>query len=162
MATRVTVGHDMERLMRVFKEQTGKEEVEIGELAQFALDRGYTAPEPETPLSMLTKQFARRMRAVSRVDEVTGNPYRAFHHVEERYGQQVLNLWRDINDAPRNFMVKSIDLRSGQVLGDVLQMTFDTDHWNRINPDEEPVEAPTDYTFRVQVRKNAPKMINED
>lgn len=119
-------------------------------------------PKAATPHALLVKQLSRAARQATRVDDVTGNPYRAYHCVEEKLGQLTLNLWRDIDEAPRNFMVKSLKARGDQVLSDVVQMSFDADHWNRINPGENPIPVNTDYTLAVNIRKNAPKMIDGD
>ena len=53
-------------------------------------------------------------------------------------------------------MVKARNLRREQMIGDALQLTLDLDHWNSINPAEEPITADLDLTDEVEWRKNAP------
>jgi hypothetical protein len=47
--------------------------------------------------------------------------------------------------------------RRNQMIGDGLQLTLDADHWNRIHPDEKPIQIPLDFYDDVQWRKNSPK-----
>jgi hypothetical protein len=66
-------------------------------------------------------------------------------------------LWFDIDDqAPRYKMVKAINGRREQMIGDGLQMTLDADHWSSINPHEEPIQPDMDFTDEIEWRKNAP------
>ena len=54
-------------------------------------------------------------------------------------------------------MHKSLVNRREQMVGDGLQLTLDADHWNLINPHEEPLHLPMDFTEDVEWRKNAPQ-----
>ena len=42
------------------------------------------------------------------------------------------------------------------MVGDGLQLTLDADHWNSINPAEEPIKLEMDFFFDIELRKNAP------
>jgi hypothetical protein len=53
-------------------------------------------------------------------------------------------------------MFRSLQQRREQMVGDGLQLSFDSDHWNRIHPDEEPIKIELDFTDDVEWRKNAP------
>jgi hypothetical protein len=55
-------------------------------------------------------------------------------------------FWVDIDLAPRKHMAKSARDRREQVVGDMVQLTLDLNHWNRVNPDEVPIIAETDIT----------------
>ena len=67
------------------------------------------------------------------------------------------HFWLDIDDqAPRYKMVRARNLRREQMVGDGLQLTLDLDHWNSINPSEEPITSDLDLTDEVEWRKNAP------
>jgi hypothetical protein len=52
----------------------------------------------------------------------------------------------DIDEAPRNCMLKSAVNRREQVVGDLVQLTLDLGHWNRMNPGEDPIDVPLDFT----------------
>jgi len=45
-------------------------------------------------------------------------------------------------------------MRRGQMVDDALLATYDADHWNSINPDQEPIIIPLDFTEDVEWRKN--------
>ena len=51
-------------------------------------------------------------------------------------------------------MQKSLVNRREQIVGEVLQLTFDAEHWNNIHPDETPIVMPTDFTDDVEWRMN--------
>lgn len=53
-----------------------------------------------------------------------------------------------------NKMHKSLIMRRGQMVDDALLATYDADHWNSINPDQEPIIIPLDFTEDVEWRKN--------
>lgn len=139
-----------------YKESTGVTEVDMHEVAKFAVSKGWTPPKPPTVLDLLAKQFTNAAREVIRHDRITRRPYRAYHHFFERHGQTRLSLWVDIDEAPRKRMHKSLILRREQMIGDGLQLTLDSDHWNSIHPDEEPIVIPMDFTEDIEERKNAP------
>jgi hypothetical protein len=46
--------------------------------------------------------------------------------------------------------------RREQSVSDMVQLKLDVDHWNRVNPDKEPIIVQTDLTDDVEWRINAP------
>ncbi len=146
----------MQRLIRHYKEQTGKKEVDLHEVAKWAVDNGWPLPAPTNPLDLLAKEFARAAREEIRRDKQTGKPYRANHAITQPQGNQQLTFWVDIDEAPRKIILKSLNQRREQMVGDGLQLTFDADHWNSIHPDEEPIVVQMDFTDDIEWRKNAP------
>ena len=153
MATKHQV---MQRLIRHYKDETGKTEVNMKEVAKFALSKGWKTPPPIDPLDRLAKEFAQAAREEIRHDKKTGRPYRANHSIIIPQGEDQLHLWIDIDEAPRKPMYKSLIMRREQMVGDGLQLTLDQDHWNGIHPDEEPINLPMDFTDDIEWRKNAP------
>lgn len=147
----------MQHLIKMYKEETGKTEVDMKEVAKFAVERvGWQLATPETPLDRLAKEFSRAAREVMRHDKTTGKPYRAYHAISVTQGRTQLHLWIDIDEAPRKPMRKSLIARREQMVGDGLQLTFDANHWNSIHPNEEPIIIPMDFTEDIQWRLNAP------
>ncbi len=65
-------------------------------------------------------------------------------------------VWIDIDEAPRPKILKSLINRREQMVGDGLQLTLDQDHWNNVNPKDEPINIPMDLTEDIEWRKNAP------
>jgi hypothetical protein len=146
----------MQRLIRLYKEETGKTEVDMREVAKFAVDKGWKLPAPTSPIDRLAREFARAAREEMRHDKSTGKPYRANHAILTQHGATQLSLWIDIDEAPRKLIHKSLIARREQMVGDGLQLTLDADHWNNVHPDEVPIQIPMDFTEDIEERKNAP------
>lgn len=53
-------------------------------------------------------------------------------------------------------MDKSLKVRREQMVGDALQLTLDANHWNSVNPDQEPLQVELDFADDVAWRLNAP------
>lgn len=153
MATKL---HERQRLIRHYKEVTGKTEVDMKEVAKFAVSKGWPLPPPTDPLDRLAKEFSDAARVEIKYDKKTGQPYRVNHAIPVKNGEKQYHLWIDIDEAPRKPMYKSLILRREQMVGDGLQLTLDADHWNSINHDEEPINIPMDFTDDITWRKNAP------
>lgn len=146
----------MQSLIRLYKEETGAREVDMHAVAMFATRMGWPLPQPADPIARLAKEFAAAAREEVRTDAKTGMPYRANHVYTVVQGGDQINLWVDIDEAPRLPMLKSLVNRREQMVGDGLQLTLDADHWNRINPQEEPIVMDMDFTDDIEWRKNAP------
>lgn len=97
-------------------------------------------PPPLSAKDRLAKELSRAARAETRYDPVLKQSYRVNHpYPVEREGGQT-RLWDDIDKAPRDHMWLSLQLRRRQMLGEGLQLSFDLDHWNRVNPTEAPIQ----------------------
>lgn len=147
---------ERQAIIRLYKEQTGEKEVDMHKVAAFAVRLGMSLPTPIDPLDRLAEQFSHAAREEIRQDKSTGRPYRANHAVPYSNDGRQLYLWVDIDEAPREPMRKSLINRREQIVGDSLQLSFDTDHWNSIHQNEEPITIPLDFTEDVEWRKNAP------
>ena len=64
-----------------------------------------------------------------------------------------LFVYVDIDEASRNQMWKSAVHRREGMVSDGYNLTNDLDHWNRVNPDAEPIQLPMDLTFDIEIRK---------
>lgn len=142
-----------QRMIRRYKEETGKTEVDMKEVADYAIAKGWKVPPPTSPRDRLAKLFTDAARQEYRHDKKTGKPYRANHAVEVKQGHF---FWIDIDEAPRKPMVKSLAKRREQMVDDGYQLTLDADHWNIINSDEKPINMLMDLTEDVEWRKNSP------
>jgi len=145
---------DMQRLIRVYKDETGEREVDMQKVARFAVLKGWPLPTPTSALDILAKKFSDAARVEIRQDKKTGKPYRANHAIP--VPGQLTFVWIDIDEAPRKPMLKSLVNRREQMVGDGLQLTLDADHWNSINPKDEPINLPMDLSLDIEWRKNAP------
>lgn len=146
---------DLQRLIRHYKDETGEIQVDMKKVAKFAELMGWEMPVPKDPLDILAQELARAARDEIKHDEDTGRPYRVNHAVPIKQGQQSLFVWIDIDEAPRPMMVKSLNLRREQMVGDGLQLSYDEDRWNSRNPDEEKIQTEFDFTFDIELRRHA-------
>jgi hypothetical protein len=150
-----TKKQEMQRLIRLYKDESGEREIDMHKVALFAASKGWALPKPIDPLDRLAKEFSEAAREEIRRDAKTGRPYRANHAVQVSPGQAP--LWVDIDEAPRSMMHKSLIQRREQMVGDGLQLSLDADHWNSINPRDQPIDIPLDFTLDVEWRKNTPE-----
>ena len=149
---------EMLRIIRHWKEVTGNTEIDMHEVAKFAKERlGFPVPEPPNPLDLLAQRFTRAARQDIRHDDQTGAPYRGYHSVTQKHGEEKHVFWFDIEDANRKQMSISTTQRREQMVGDGLQLVRDAEHWNNINPDQEPIQVELDFTDDVLWRANAPE-----
>ena len=153
----MTKNQEMQRIIKAFREATGDQSVNMHDVARYAAGRGWPLPKPKTALERLAEQFSGAAREEIRRDEITGRPYRANLAVTTWNGPgDQLTLWTDIDEAPRHVAHKSLIQRREQMVGDACSLAFDAEHWNRINPNDEPITLPLDFTDDVEWRKNAP------
>jgi len=153
---RITQKQVMQDIIRRYKLKTGETEINMKDVARFAASLGVKLPNPKDPLDTLAEKFAAVAREEIRHDTQTGRPYRANHAVRVGYGSHQYHLWIDIDEAPRKTMHKSLIMRREQMVGGV-QLTLDAMHWNNINPKEEPITIPLDFTEDIEERLNTPE-----
>ena len=151
-----TKSQAMQRYIRHYKRATGKTEVDMREVAKYAMERGWTKPIPKSALDLLTTEFSQAAREEIRRDKKTGRPYRGYHAFKQKQGTTQLTLWVDIDEAPRGPMQKSLINRRDQMISDGVLLTLDANHWNGINPTEKPIVLPLDFTEDVEERLSIP------
>lgn len=146
----------MQHIIHLYRETTGKTEIDMHEVVNWAVDKlAFPLPVPPKPKDILAKEFAKAAREEERPDAKTGRPYRVNHAIAPGTKEQH-TLWIDIDEAPRKLMLKSLIQRREQMVGDGLHLSLDTDHWNSINPGQEPIVIQLDFTEDIEWRKNAP------
>lgn len=144
---------ERQRFLRHYRDVTGDAELDMQKVAAFAKRSGWKMPKPPSDIDLLAKQFADDAQAEKRIDKETGQPYRVYHAIPG--AQMHLFVYVDIEEATRNQMHKSAVHRREQMVSDGLNLTNDLDHWNRVNPDKEPIQLPMDLTFDIEIRKAA-------
>lgn len=152
----MTKAQEMQAIIRRYRDETGKESVDMHDVAKYAVGMGWPLPNPKTALERLSEQFSSAAREEIRRDEVTGKPYRANLAVTTWQGSEQMTLWTDIDVAPRHIAHRSFQQRREQMIGDAVQLTFDVMHWNRVNEEDNPIEMPMDLTDDVEWRINTP------
>lgn len=151
-----TKNKEMQFVLRQWKAETGSLEIDMRKVAEYAHSKGWPLPEPISAIDRLAKEFSKAAREETRQDGVTGHEYRVYHAFKpDGNGQGV--LWVDIDEAPRKIMVKSAVMRREQVVGDMVQLYLDLEHWNRKNSAEAPIVLVTDVTEDVHERLSGPE-----
>jgi hypothetical protein len=141
----------------MYKEEHGNLAVTAPAVVDWAVRKGWVElPRPIDPRNRLADEFARAWREEMRYDAATGRPYRANHAVATTQQGRQQTLWDDIDAAPRAFMQRAFTQRREQVVGDLVQLTFDCEHFNRTHPREEPIVIPLDFTEDVAERNHVP------
>jgi hypothetical protein len=151
MATR----HERQRFLRHYRDKTGERELDMHKVAAFAKSHGWKMPKPPSDIDLLAKQFAEDAQAERKIDDQTGQPYRVYHAIPIQSGQMNLFVYVDIDEASRNQMWKSAVHRREMMVSDGVNLTNDLDHWNRKNPDQEPIQLPMDLSMDIDIRKAA-------
>ncbi len=67
-----------------------------------------------------------------------------------------LALWIDTDEATRSQMVFAMAKYREQMIGEAVIGTDTVEHWNRINPQEEPLQFVLDFKDETDWRRNAP------
>lgn len=157
---RMAKQRDMILVIRHWKEATGNSDIDMHEVAKFAHEKlGWELPVLPRSIDILAKRFSRAAREDIRHDDETGKPYRGYHAIKTRQGAETYTWWFDIDDADttRKKMEINVHQRREQMIGDAMQLKRDAEHWNRINPDEEPIEVQLDLEFDVKLREHWPE-----
>ena len=151
----MTKRSEMQRLIRAYKDETGEREVDMHKVASWATGKGWPLPTPPNPYDVLAKQLSDAARVEVKHDNTTGAPYRVNHSITTRQGDTQLHLWIDIDEAERGPMLKSLVSRREQMVSDGLQLSFDMDHWNAMNPTKEQIDITMDLNLDIEWRKNS-------
>jgi hypothetical protein len=136
-----------------YQRETGRTEVDMHAVAQYAMSRGLRAPKVPSDVELLAREFSAAAREQTRVDDKTGRPYRSYHVYRQRQGDRQLFLWVDIDKAPRTKMDKSLQMRRAQMIGDAVAITDDAEHWSRMHPHEKPIQIVLDFSDDVAERR---------
>ena len=148
----MTKKEEARRLYRVYKQETGKTEVDMREFAAWMDDKGWKVPRPPDRLEWLAKQLQSALREETRRDPTTGRPYKCnLSFTPDSSGQGT--FWIDVDEAERPVVKKCLVQRRDQTAGDAYQIELIQEHWNNLHPDQEPIDLPHDYTLDVMIKK---------
>lgn len=146
---------ELQKLIRLYREETGKAELDMHEVALFCFRKGWPMPTPKSPVDMMALLLRDAARQAVRTDKSSGRPYRAYHAVPS--AAQGVFYWIDIDDPETTYanMRKSMVRRREQMVDDGVQLSLDLDHWNVIRPAAERITLPMDLELDIEWRKNA-------
>ena len=151
MATRAV---EMQRLIRQYKFETKATEVDMREVAKFAVSKGWPLPKPQDPIDALAKRFSEAAREEIRHDKATKRPYRGNMAITMHSGDQQRTLWIDTDEAPRHRMVLALHRYREQMIGEAVMGTNTAEHWNRMHPEQLALQFDSDLSDDVQWRLN--------
>jgi hypothetical protein len=151
-----TKAQQLKAILRLYRKETGKDSVDMHDVARFAISKGVKPPIPKTREALLAEKFSAAAREETARDPETGRPYRVNFATIQRQGGVQLTLWHTLDNAPRHVAHKGLMQRREQMVGDAVSLADDADHWNRVNPNETPIQIPLDFEFDVMLRRNTP------
>jgi len=128
----------MQRIIRQYKFEKKTTEVDMREVAKFAVSKGWPLPIPPDPIDILAKKLSEAAREEIRHDRKTKRPYRGNLAITVRHGDQQQTLWIDTDGAPRDRMVKALHRYREQMVGEAVMGTNTAEHWNSLNPGQMP------------------------
>jgi hypothetical protein len=147
---------EIQRWSRHFREQEGRD-LTGHEIAEMLQKQGWDMPKPKTAIEILAKQVSEAEAEEMVFDEVLGESVNAniCYQVASEGKQKV--FWTDLDTATRRKVEKNKTLRRDNMVGDAVQSTLILMRWNRLHPNEEPVQLDLDLRLDVEWRLNAPK-----
>lgn len=143
-----TFSEQMQAIFDRYTDEVDSSPVSLDNVAAWAIQQGLYRPAPRDVVKLCREALAESLRQEKRVD-AKGRKYRAKHSVRTNVGGVQLNLWADIDTAPRSFMEKSFGQRRKSIADDCFQIKQDIDHFNDENPDELPIQMVLDFTDDV-------------
>lgn len=153
----MTKHEQMQAFVRHYKRENKKTTVTMAEIAAAAIKAGWPAPPPVTAEERLAKQFAAAEREEMKIDKRTNRPYRAnlAYSITNKKGEQ-LSFWVETDDATRLQAEMWKNKYREQMIGEAVIGKDTIEHWNQINPEEEPIQFPLDFTEEAEWRRNIP------
>jgi hypothetical protein len=157
MATREQI---IQWYVREYIEETGDVGVERRAYAEWLMKKGVRPPPAPTEQDLMARAVKSALKNEIRNDEETGLPYHAWQCVplgRDRRTGQMSFVFVDTDKATREEMEKSIVMRVGGMVDDGVRLTYDIEHWNRVNRSELPLDVKENLDLRDQVewRRNA-------
>ncbi len=144
-----------------YTEEVDSSPVSLDNVAAWAIEQGLYRPQPRDVVKLCREALAGSLRQEKRID-AKGRKYRAKHSVRTNIGGVQLNLWADIDTAPRSFMEKSFSQRRKAIADDCFQVKQDVDHFNDKNPAELPIQIVLDFTDDVAEMEAAARHDKDD
>lgn len=151
----------MQAIFDRYTEEVDSSPVSLDNVAAWAIEQGLYRPQPRDVVKLCREALAESLRQEKRID-AQGRKYRAKHSVRTNIGGVQLNLWADIDNAPRSFMEKSFSQRRKAIVDDCFQVKQDVDHFNDENPTELPIQIVLDFTDDVAEMEAAARHDRDD
>ena len=129
---KTTKTEQRQRIINDYIAETGKEIIDMNDVAHWAIDNGRWKPPRYDPTKLCARELSRAAREEFYVDP-QGRDVRKRHcHAIDMDGQHRW-IWFDIIKANKDQMHKSAQARRRMALGDVSQLATDIASWNDNN-----------------------------
>jgi len=149
--------NDDEKMIRLYKIETGNHDPCMPEVAAWAKERGFKMPKVKTDVELLAKRLSRSARLSTReVEDMPGLFPRAnLAYPVIEHGERKIRWFDPAGpSATREKYAKSRTLRREGMVGDAVQYAIDDEYWNLKHPDDEPFQLDLDLTEDVLWRLN--------
>jgi hypothetical protein len=124
------------RLVDEYCAETGVKDVDLADVAAWAIKTDRYVPPPYDPIKALRKEMQRASRQ-EYIEDDNGRPVRRRHAYRIKRGEVQLTLWAKIEEISRKHMRLSARGRRGGILADCIQLTLDLQFYNdNFNPGE--------------------------
>jgi hypothetical protein len=124
------------------------------DVAEFGLKKGWLPQPSLDPIEHWAKKLAKAAREETGYDEVTRRPYRLYQSYRGSKGGVQADLWGRTDGFTWEQREKSFKQRREQITGEIVALTDDADHCNRIHPEEERHQIELDFGPDVAWRKS--------
>jgi len=145
---------ELQKFMAQYRFEKETSEFDTDSFVDWLAARDVKFPTPPTAKEMMAREVSRAAREERRRDE-EGNEYRANLAVHIGTGDQRQVVWVDIDKASRNRMEQNATQRREQIVGDVVGLVRDVEHWNKHNPNQMALFVETDFGFDLELAKAA-------
>jgi len=122
------------------------------EACKWGVERGLIQMPELDPFDELAKDMSRALREEYGTDRF-GRRYRKNHAVRVTNGGVQHTMWAIMGNAPLDHMRKAFIQRRQQIVGDCVQLDTDVRVYNDLNPEQEAIQIPFDFTPDVEESK---------
>lgn len=118
---------------------------------RWGVERGMIEMPTVDPFDELAKDMSRALREEYGTDRY-GRRYRKNHAVRVTKSGVQHTMWAIMGNAPLEHMRKAFVQRRDQIVGDCVQLATDVEVYNGLNPSQEEIQIPLDFTDDVEER----------
>lgn len=156
-----TYKEQIRSIWKRYREEVSTSPVDLKGVAEWAIDNGLWRPRPVDLHASLAGDLADALREEKRVD-AKGREYRANVPVRTKPKDgPPLFMWADIDDAPHNHVVKSVQQERRSIASDCYALAMKADHYNDAHPDREPIQVHFNFEEDVEEAKIARGLLDD-
>lgn len=139
----------LQKVWHEFEKEKGFVPATARDACMWGVQRGMIAVPDLDPFDELAKDMSRALREEYGTDRL-GRRYRKNHAVRITSGGVQHTMWAIMSAAPIEHMRKAFVQRRQQIVGDCVQLDTDVRVYNDLNPGQEAIQIPFDFTHDVE------------